>query len=250
MTPIEIERAGAMRVEGEGRVDRGVAALSPARDRRSRSGSPAAQAGLKTFDFVTAVNGAQVGTWTEFARAVERAGASPLRLNYLRGGYSAVAFAHIEIEEPGLGGRHPGRRVRPGGTSPLRDRHPVGRAVRVLGRAGEPGRPDRPSARRSDPDARRRAVGALGSPARAPRLPSGSALPHRLGLARRGPPRGELPAGGPLPAGRLPSGGAAPGVRRAQPPRLEDGPASPDHEPLRLRARPFLRADRRRSSPR
>src|SRR4029450_13854876 len=31
----------------------------------------------------------------------EHAGASPLRLNYLRGGYSAVPFAHIEIEEPG-----------------------------------------------------------------------------------------------------------------------------------------------------
>ena len=63
--------------------------------------SPAAQAGLKTFDFITAVNGVPVATWTEFARAIERAGASPLRLNYVRGGYSAVPFAHIEIEEPG-----------------------------------------------------------------------------------------------------------------------------------------------------
>ena len=63
--------------------------------------SPAAQAGLKTFDFITAVNGVPVATWTEFARAVERAGASPLRIYYVRGGYSAVPFAHIEIEEPG-----------------------------------------------------------------------------------------------------------------------------------------------------
>src|SRR5581483_10520800 len=54
-----------------------------------------------TFDFITAVNGVPVGTWTEFERAIDRAGASPLRLNYLRGGYSAVPFAHIEIEEPG-----------------------------------------------------------------------------------------------------------------------------------------------------
>jgi regulator of sigma E protease len=63
--------------------------------------SPAAQAGLKTFDFITAVGGVPVGTWTEFANAVEHTGASPLRLNYLRGGYSAVPFAHVEFQEPG-----------------------------------------------------------------------------------------------------------------------------------------------------
>ena len=101
VTPIEIERAGPMRVkERVGWIGVSprfhlpeIGVLDPA--------SPAAQAGLKTFDFITAVNGVPVGTWTEFARAVERAGASPLRLNYLRGGYSAVAFSHIEIEEPG-----------------------------------------------------------------------------------------------------------------------------------------------------
>jgi regulator of sigma E protease len=63
--------------------------------------SPAAQAGLKTFDFVTAVNGVPVATWTEFAKTVERTGPSPLRLNYLRGGYSAVPFAHVELQQPG-----------------------------------------------------------------------------------------------------------------------------------------------------
>jgi regulator of sigma E protease len=101
VTPIEIERTGALRVkERVGWIGVSprfhlpeIGVLDPA--------SPAAQAGLKTFDFVTAVNGVPVGTWTEFSRAVERAGASPLRLNYLRGGYSAVAFSHIEIEEPG-----------------------------------------------------------------------------------------------------------------------------------------------------
>jgi regulator of sigma E protease len=63
--------------------------------------SPAAQAGLKTFDFVTAVGGVPVATWTEFARAIERERASPLRLNFLRGGYSAVPFAHVELQQPG-----------------------------------------------------------------------------------------------------------------------------------------------------
>jgi regulator of sigma E protease len=63
--------------------------------------SPAAQAGLKTFDFITAVNGNPVATWSEFQRAIERSGASPLRVTYLRGGYSAIPFAHIEIQQPG-----------------------------------------------------------------------------------------------------------------------------------------------------
>jgi regulator of sigma E protease len=101
VTPIQIERSGALRpTERVGWIGVSprfhlpeIGVLDPA--------SPAAQAGLKTFDFITAVNGVPVGTWTEFARAIERAGASPLRLNYLRGGYSAVPFAHIEIEEPG-----------------------------------------------------------------------------------------------------------------------------------------------------
>jgi regulator of sigma E protease len=101
VTPIRIERSGALRAsERVGWIGVSprfhlpeIGVLDPA--------SPAAQAGLKTFDFITAVNGVPVGTWTEFARAIERAGASPLRLNYLRGGYSAVPFAHIEIEEPG-----------------------------------------------------------------------------------------------------------------------------------------------------
>jgi regulator of sigma E protease len=101
VTPVEIERLGPFRrKQRAGRIGFSprfqlpeIGVLDPS--------SPAAQAGLKTFDFITAVNGVPVGTWTEFARAIERAGASPLRLNYVRGGYSAVPFAHIEIEEPG-----------------------------------------------------------------------------------------------------------------------------------------------------
>jgi regulator of sigma E protease len=101
VTPIEMDRAGPLRArEKVGWIGVSprfhlpeIGVLDPA--------SPAAQAGLKTFDFITSVNGVPVGTWTEFSRAIERAGASPLRLSYLRGGYSAVPFAHIEIEEPG-----------------------------------------------------------------------------------------------------------------------------------------------------
>lgn len=63
--------------------------------------SPAHQAGLRTFDYVTAVNGTPVAHWAEFERAVARAGASPLRISYLRGTHSALPFAHVEIQEPG-----------------------------------------------------------------------------------------------------------------------------------------------------
>jgi regulator of sigma E protease len=63
--------------------------------------SPAAQAGLRTFDYITSVNGAPVSHWSEFERAVARAGAAPLRISYLRGTHSALPFVHLEIQEPG-----------------------------------------------------------------------------------------------------------------------------------------------------
>ena len=63
--------------------------------------SPAAQAGLRTFDYITSVNGTPVSHWSEFERAVARAGASPLRISYLRGTHSALPFVHVEIQEPG-----------------------------------------------------------------------------------------------------------------------------------------------------
>jgi regulator of sigma E protease len=62
--------------------------------------SPAAEAGMRSFDFITAVNGSPIDTWTELERAIERAGASPLRITYLRGGQSALPFAHVEVQEP------------------------------------------------------------------------------------------------------------------------------------------------------
>jgi regulator of sigma E protease len=100
VTPVRIERSGTLqRKETVGWIGVSprfhlpeIGVLDP--------NSPAAQAGLKTFDFVTSVNGAPVATWSEFSKAVARAGASPLRINYLRGGYSAVPFAHIEIQQP------------------------------------------------------------------------------------------------------------------------------------------------------
>jgi regulator of sigma E protease len=101
VTPVQIERAGQLRIKE--RV--GWIGVSP-RFHLPEIGvldpsSPAAQAGLKTFDFVTAVNGVPVATWTEFAKVIDRVGAAPLRLNYLRGGYSAVPFAHVELQQPG-----------------------------------------------------------------------------------------------------------------------------------------------------
>jgi regulator of sigma E protease len=63
--------------------------------------SPAAQAGLRTFDYITSVNGAPVSHWGEFERATARAGASPLRISYLRGTHSALPFVHVELQEPG-----------------------------------------------------------------------------------------------------------------------------------------------------
>jgi regulator of sigma E protease len=100
VTPVGIERVGTLRMK----ENVGWIGVSP-RFHLPEIGvldpnSPAAQAGLKSFDFVTSVNGAPVATWAEFIKAVERTGASPLRLTYLRGGYSAVPFAHIEVQQP------------------------------------------------------------------------------------------------------------------------------------------------------
>jgi regulator of sigma E protease len=64
-------------------------------------GSPAFQAGLRTFDFITSVNGTPISSWPEFERAIARAGAAPLRISYLRGSHSSLPFTHVEIQEPG-----------------------------------------------------------------------------------------------------------------------------------------------------
>lgn len=77
--------------------------------------SPAAQAGLRTFDYIISVNGQPVSHWAEFGNAVTRAGASPLRITYLRGTHSAVPFVHVEIQEPGSAVIIPQPVLEPGG---------------------------------------------------------------------------------------------------------------------------------------
>jgi regulator of sigma E protease len=64
--------------------------------------SPAWQAGLRTFDYILGVNGTPVSRWADFEKAVAQAGASPLRISYLRGSHSALPFVHIEVQEPGM----------------------------------------------------------------------------------------------------------------------------------------------------
>ncbi len=101
VTPVRLERRGTFRLrEMAGWIgisprfhlpEVGVADLS----------SPAAAADLRTFDFITAVNGTAVSHFSEFTRAVKNAGASPLRMAYLRGTHSALPFAHVELQEPG-----------------------------------------------------------------------------------------------------------------------------------------------------
>jgi regulator of sigma E protease len=101
VTPLRLERAGALHL----REVVGWVGVSP-RFHLPELGvidltSPAWQAGLRTFDYVVAVNGTPVAHWAEFERAVARSGASPLRIAYLRGSHSAFPFAHVEIQEPG-----------------------------------------------------------------------------------------------------------------------------------------------------
>jgi regulator of sigma E protease len=102
VTPLRLERTGIFRT----REVVGQVGVSP-RFHLPEVGiidltSPAWQAGLRTFDYVVGVNGMPVSHWAEFERAVSRAGASPLRVAYLRGAHSAVPFAHVELQEPGM----------------------------------------------------------------------------------------------------------------------------------------------------
>ena len=210
--------------------------------------SPAAQAGLKTFDFVTSINGAAVATWAEFAKAVEHAGASPLRISYLRGGYSAVPFAHIEIQRPASavvipvaifdGAGH--RRYETGLTS-----------AELFVFSVEPGSPaDQIGIRRGDQilELDGAAAAALGSAAPAAGGQPAAHVQDLLAVAGRAAPRGVVPARGALGARRLPPGGGAPGVRRDEPPGLEDRAAGAGAQPLRLRGHALVRAHRATSS--
>lgn len=100
VTPVELERRGTFRLrERVGWIGVSPRFLLPEIG-VSDLASPAAQAGLRTFDFITAVNGLPVTTWAELTRAIDRAAAMPLRISFLRGSHSALPFSHLEIQEP------------------------------------------------------------------------------------------------------------------------------------------------------
>ena len=248
VTPVRIERSGTLqRKETVGWIGVSprfhlpeIGVLDP--------NSPAAQAGLKTFDFVTSINGARgrdLGGVCQGGRARRRlAAADQLPARRLFGG---AVRAHRDPAS-GVGGGHPGRGLRRRRAPALRDRADVGRAVRVLGRAGQPRRPDRHPPRRSDPGAGRAAAAALGSAAPAAGGQPAAHVQDLLGVAGRAAARGVVPAGGALGAGRLSPGRGAPGVRRDESPGVEDRAAGAGAQPLRLRGHARVRAHRATSS--
>ena len=220
MTPIEIERSGPLRAQGAasaGSASRRASTCprSACSIRRRRRRRPASR--RSTSSPPSTASRSRPGPSSR--SAVERAGASPLRLNYLRGGYSAVPFAHIEIEEPGSAVVIPVAVFDAAG----RRRYETGILSAELFvfsvEPGQPRRPDRPAPRRSDPDrstARRWRTGtccASGWPSHPEQGPSASAGSRRRACSHEATFRQEVRSR----AGRLPAGGAAPGVRRAQP---------------------------------
>jgi len=101
LRPVRLERRGFFRF----REVVGAAGLSPRFHMPEVGildlGSPAAQAGLRTFDLITSVNGQPVTHWAQLETAVRKSGASPLRLTFLRGAQSRLPFAHVAIQQPG-----------------------------------------------------------------------------------------------------------------------------------------------------
>jgi len=109
--------------------------------------SPAAQAGLRTFDYITSVNGTPVAHWSEFERAVARAVprpcASPTYAERIRRCPSCS-------RDPGTGNRgdHSQPVSIPCAGGVYDNRHPGLGAVRLFGRARQPA--DRIGLRRGD----------------------------------------------------------------------------------------------------
>ena len=190
--------------------------------------SPAAQAGLRTFDYIISVNGSPVSHWAEFDRAVARAGASPAAYHLLARKPFRRALRPRGNPRAGRRRRHSAGRARAERRAELRNRHPVVRAIRLFGRAGQSRGSHRAASRGSAYRARRPAHLALESSAPASGRRTRAHLPRRVGLAGRGSPRGHLQARAALRAGRLPPGGTAPGIRRDQSLRLENGGSGSD----------------------
>jgi regulator of sigma E protease len=63
-------------------------------------GSPAARAGLRTFDLITTVNAEPVTTFSDLERAFQRSRGEPLRLTWLRPQALALDFADLARLEP------------------------------------------------------------------------------------------------------------------------------------------------------
>jgi regulator of sigma E protease len=63
--------------------------------------SPAAQAGLRSFDLVTSVETGEVKSYAELEQALLRHGNQPMFVTYLRGQASGLDFVDLEIQEPG-----------------------------------------------------------------------------------------------------------------------------------------------------
>ena len=136
MTPIEIERSGPLRRKETRRLDRRLAALPPARDRRARSDVAGGAGGPQD---VRLHHRRQRRSGRDLDRVRAAPSSAPARR---RCGSTTCAAATRRCrsrtsrsQQPGVGGRHPRRGLRRRRAPALRDRHPVGRAVRLLGRA-------------------------------------------------------------------------------------------------------------------
>jgi regulator of sigma E protease len=101
LSPVRLERRGAFRF----RETVGLVGITP-RFYLPEVGildlaSPAAQAGLRSFDLITSVNGKPVKYWAEVERMARAGRASPVRVTYLRGAQSTLPFAHVTVQTPG-----------------------------------------------------------------------------------------------------------------------------------------------------
>ncbi len=66
----------------------------------SDAASPAARAGLRTGDRITALNGARVRRWSDVERVLERNRGEPLRVAYLRA-RQVLDVVDVQVHEPG-----------------------------------------------------------------------------------------------------------------------------------------------------
>ncbi|MSP61537.1 MAG: RIP metalloprotease RseP [Myxococcales bacterium] len=99
--------------------------------------SPAAKAGLRTFDVVTSVQGRSVGSWHDLDAALQHNRGEALVITYLRSRGGSLGFAPIDRLEPGTTQVFPERVASPAATPlPGAQQRPAGSgAVSGVGRA-------------------------------------------------------------------------------------------------------------------